>query len=247
MSKKVESGFHMLSYRKKIAVTGGKGRFASILKNFFNGNNIFYLKKNDLDILNFKAVDKYLKRKKINILVHLAGMSRPMVDHEKDINKSIELNIIGTSNIVRACNINKTKLIYISTNYVYPCVKGPYREHDALLPFNKYGWSKLGAESAVRMYKNSLIVRVSMTEKPFIHKSAFTNVISNFMFHDEFAKSFSKIINKKGIINVGGKRQSIYNFAKKFNKNIKMRKALTRNNDQSMNVTKFNKIIFNEK
>lgn len=60
-----------------------------------------------------------------------------------------------------------------------------------------------------------------MTEKPFIHKFAFTNVKSNFIFHDEFVKLFIKAIPLKGIINIGGKRQTIYNFAKKNNKTIK--------------------------
>ena len=50
------------------------------------------------------------------------------------------------------------------------------------MPWNNYGWSKLGAESAVQMYKNSLIVRACMTEKPFTHKFAFSNVKSNFIF-----------------------------------------------------------------
>ena len=60
-----------------------------------------------------------------------------------------------------------------------------------------------------------------MTERPFIHKSAFKNVKSNFIFHDQFAKIFLKLIKKKGIINVGGKTQTIFKFAKKHNKNVK--------------------------
>ena len=38
------------------------------------------------------------------------------------------------------------------------------------------------------------------------------------MFHEDLAKVFFKLINKKGIINVGGPVQSVYNFAKKNNK-----------------------------
>ena len=38
-----------------------------------------------------------------------------------------------------------------------------------------------------------------MTEKPFIHKKAFTNVKLNFLFHDELAKILCKVIGKKGI------------------------------------------------
>ena len=83
-----------------------------------------------------------------------------------------------------------------------------------------------------------------MTEKPFLHKSAFSNVKSNFIFHDSFAKIFIKIINKKGVINIGGKSQTIYQFAKKYNKNVKKIKSkgeLPLKMD--MNLKKINKIF----
>ena len=40
--------------------------------------------------------------------------------HEKNINKSISLNIIGTANLVNACSKYKIKIIYFSTSYIYP-------------------------------------------------------------------------------------------------------------------------------
>ena len=128
---------------------------------------------------------------------------------------------MGTANLVNICSELKIKLIYFSTSYVYPGSKGNYREDDAVLPWNNYAWSKLGGECAVQMYKNSLILRVCMTEKPFIHKKAFTNVKLNFIFHDSLAKILVKILDKKGIINVGGPTKTVYNFAKKYNPKIK--------------------------
>ena len=127
----------------------------------------------------------------------MAGLSRPMVVHEKNISKSIELNIMGTSNIVRACELYNIKLIYFSTSYVYPGKKGNYKETDPLLPSSNYAWSKLGGESAVQMYKNSLIIRASMTEKPFVHKQAYANVITNFIYHEDFIKIFKKLMIPK--------------------------------------------------
>ena len=73
----------------------------------------------------------------------------------------------------------------------------------------------------MQLYKNSLILRVSMTEKPFIHKKAYANVKSNFIYQEDAAKIIPKILNKKGVVNLGGPSQSIYKFAKKDNKNIK--------------------------
>ena len=114
--------------------------------------------------------------------------------------------------------LKKIKVIFLSTNYVYPGKKGNYSEADPISPWNNYGWSKLGGEAAVQMYKNSLIVRACMTEKPFTHKSAFTNVKTNFIFHDQFAKIFIKVIHCKGILNIGVKRKLFTNLQKNIKK-----------------------------
>ena len=205
---------------KKIIVTGGDGRFAKELRKTKSNYNFIFRSKKQLDILSVKSIKLNLNKIKPDYVLHLAGLSRPMEIHDRNINKSIDLNIIGTANLVKICNLYKKKLIFFSTSYVYPGKKGNYKESDPLLPWNNYGWSKLGAESAVQMYKNSLIIRACMTEKPFTHKSAFTNVKTNFIFHDQFAKMFIKVLKYKGILNIGGKTQTIYNFAKKSNKNI---------------------------
>ena len=211
----------MKSKNKKIVVTGGKGRFAQVLRNTVNSKNIFFPSKKKLNILNIKSIENYVKKIKPKVLIHCAALSRPMNLHDKQITKSIDLNIIGTCNIVKVCEKFKIKLIYFSTGYVYPGIKGSYKENDSLNPINSYAWSKLGGECAVRLYKNSLILRIIMCEKPFIHKYAFSDIKTNFIFHDEVAKIIPKILNKKGVINIGGKIQTVYKFAKKYNKNIK--------------------------
>ena len=210
---------------KKIIVTGGDGRFANELKKTKSNYQFIFRNKKQLNVLSLNSVKKNFEEIKPDCILHLAGLSRPMDIHEKNLNKSIDLNIIGTANLVKMCNKYKTKIIFFSTSYVYPGKKGNYKENEPLLPWNNYGWSKLGAESAVQMYKNSLIIRACMTEKPFTHKSAFSNVKTNFIYHDQFAKIFLKVIKFKGILNIGGKTQSIYTFAKKDNKYIKRKKS----------------------
>ena len=234
--------------KKKIVVTGGSGRFAKTLKKIKCKYAFIYPKKTQLNICNLNSMRKYLKKIRPQSVLHLAGLSRPMIEHEKNICKSINLNIIGTANLVNICSELKIKLIYFSTSYVYPGKKGNYKEHDALLPWNNYAWSKLGGECAVQMYKNSLILRVSMTEKPFIHKKAFADVKINFLFHEELAKILIKIIDRKGIINVGGPTKTVYNFAKKYNP--KVRKIFIKKNslynfplNPFMNLSKLKKII----
>ena len=232
----------------KIVVTGGSGRFAQSLKKIKSKYNFIYPSAKSLNIVNLNSIRKFLKKEKPSSVLHLAGLSRPMIQHDKNISKSINLNIIGSANLVNICSELKIKLIYFSTSYVYPGKKGNYKEHDPVLPWNNYAWSKLGGECAVQMYKNSLILRISMTEKPFIHEKAFANVKMNFLYHEDLVKILIKIINKKGIINVGGSPQTVYNFAKKYNPNVK--KIFVKKNsiynyplNPYMNLSKLKKII----
>jgi dTDP-4-dehydrorhamnose reductase len=208
--------------------------------------NLYFTSKKNCNVLNIKSILNIVKKVKPDIILHTAGLSRPMKIHEKQINKSISLNIIGTANLVQVCNIFNIKIIYFSTNYVYEGKKGNYKETDPVKPFNNYGLSKLGGECSVAMYKNSLILRITMTEKPFVHKKAFSNLISNYMFHEDLVKMLPKIINKKGILNVGGKTQSVYAFAKSKNSNVKKIKAKKKGNSplrQDMNISKLKKFF----
>ncbi len=203
----------------RIIVTGSDGRFGKILQKL--NKRLIFRNRKQLNILSTNSILKNFKKYKPSHILHLAGLSRPMKIHEENINKSIDLNIIGTCNLVKEASKKKIKFIYLSTSYVYPGKKGNYKEEDPLKPWNNYSWSKLGGECAVQMYSNSLIIRLCMTEKPFVHKMAYANVKSNFIYQEDAAKIILKILNKKGIINVGGPSQTIYNFVKKDNKKIK--------------------------
>ena len=233
---------------KKIVISGGSGRFGNYLKKIKTKHKLFFPSKKQLNILSEKSIRKYLKRNEPQIFIHLAGLSRPMKLHDVEINKSIDLNIIGTANVTKICSDLNIKLIYFSTNYIYPGTKGNYSEHEPIYPVNNYAWSKLGGECSVQLYKNSLILRVSMTQKPFVHKKAFVNVKTSFMYHEDVAKTLFKILDKKGIINLGGKAQYIYDFA--FNENKNVKKVYLKKNkkigmpfDSSLNLKKLKKIL----
>ena len=111
-----------------------------------------------------------------------------------------------------------------------------------------YSKSKLGGECAVSMYRNSLILRLCMTEKPFKHTKALVDAKTSFMYQDDFKKILLKLIDKKGIINVGGKSQTIFNFAK--NDNPKVKKIYLKQvkdvnfpKNSSININKLKKML----
>lgn len=237
-------------YKDKIIFTGGTGRFGKIFRKEHLNNNILYPSKKELNIESLNSIKKYLKKHRPKILIHAAGLSRPMKIHDKNPEKSIKKNIIATSNLSIICLNLKIKLIYFSTNYVYPINNKLNKETDPILPINNYGYSKLGGECSVRMTKNYLILRIFMSEKPFIHKKAYCDVETNLIYHDEVAKKIPQIINENGIMNIGGKKQTIYEFAKKSNEKVEKisaKKILKKKfyKKQLINIQKFRDCIKN--
>ena len=229
-----------------IIVTGGHGRFAKILKKKNKILNLKFLSKNKLNILSPKSISRCFLKYKPKIILHTAGLSRPMIEHEKNISKSIDLNIVGTANLVKACTKFNVKIVYFSTIYVYDCIKGNFKETDPVKPLNNYGFSKLGGECSVIMYKNSLILRIQMTKKPFIYGKAYVNLISNYIYHEELVEILPKIINQYGILNIGGKKQSVFEFAKKSKKVLKRIRINKKSKiplNQTMNLKKLKKLI----
>ena len=87
-----------------------------------------------------------------------------------------------------------------------------------------------------------------MTERPFAYDKAFANMKTNFIYNDEIAKILFKLIKLKGVLNVGGKSQSIFNFAKKSNPKVKKifvkkKQLKTFPLNSTMNISKFKKFL----
>ena len=120
------------------------------------------------------------------------------------------------------------------------------------MPVNEYGWSKLGGECASHIYKNSLILRICMNDDRYPHKSAFSDYLTCFLKKTDAAKLTLKLLNRKGVINLGGKIQSAYDFAKNLNSDIKKIKLDNKTKkligiNTSMDTTKLKKLLNNEK
>ena len=119
-----------MKHKNKILVTGGNGRFAKVMKkNFIHKKNYIFLDKKKFNILSRNSIQKNLIKYKPKIVIHLAALSRPMALHYENIQKSISINIIGTSNLVIECSKLNIKLVHFSTQYVYPGLKGNYSEN----------------------------------------------------------------------------------------------------------------------
>jgi len=216
----------------KILATGGNGGFMKSFKKVATEFDVICLGKDELNVLNFNQILEQIKIHKPDIFLHSGALTKPMQLHVENPILSIDTNIIGTANVVKACIENNTKLVYMSTDYVYPGITGNYSEEDALLPINEYAWSKLGGECAVNLYKNSLIIRVAMTENDFKHKKAPIDSIKSLISQNEAADIISRLLDRFGIINVGGEARTIYEYA--LTKSTEIEKCFLKDLDTKM-------------
>lgn len=197
---------------EKILITGGNGNLGKeIIKAGVDKYKFINPRQYEMDICDIGIIEDFILKYNPKYLIHSAALTKPMEIHEEDITKSIDINIIGTANIVKICKKYNIKLIYVSTDYVYPTGSKNIKEFDCLQPINNYGWSKLGGECSVKMYKNSLILRLSFINKPFPFEFGVSNIIRNVLYVDEVSKIILSVLNEIGILNIGGdKIKSMY-------------------------------------
>jgi dTDP-4-dehydrorhamnose reductase len=206
---------------KTIVITGGNGNLAKEIIKQGIGYKILAPDRNTLNITIQDSIDEYLNNHKVDYLIHSAALTKPMSIHEYDITESISTNIIGTANVVKCCKKYGIKMIHISTDYVYPANASDVKEDDGLLPFNNYGWSKLGAEASVQMYKNSLILRLSFLPKPFPFPKAFTNIMRNVNYIDDVVKNIFSVLDEFGVMNIGSDNtKNMYELALETNSEV---------------------------
>lgn len=199
--------------QEKILFTGGSGLLGSEFRK--NLPSLNYPSSDEFNICDYDRIDDYLKRRDIKLIIHAAAFTSPPKIDQNPI-RAIEVNIIGTANIVRLCMEYGIRLIYISTDYVFRGDSGNYKEYDPVCPINKYAWSKLGGECAVRLYDNSLIIRTSFGPNVFPYEKAFVDQWTSRESASVIAKKIIALLGKdvKGIIHVGGERKTVFAYAK---------------------------------
>ena len=94
---------------KKILISGGDGKFAqAILKNN-KQFKIFAPSKNQMNIIKYNSIIKYIKKTEAKVFIHSAALTTPMSRHISEVIKSIDTNIIGSANVAKACHEQNIK------------------------------------------------------------------------------------------------------------------------------------------
>jgi dTDP-4-dehydrorhamnose reductase len=205
----------------KIFVTGGSGYLGKVLIDYLKkDHNILAPNSKECNILNTHNLFKIIKNFKPDIVIHLAAFVDTFGCEENKID-ALNINVLGTLNIVKACMPFDCKFIYVSSEYVFNGDKGQYTINDKLDPINIYGKTKAAAEYIVSTLPNYQIIRAPFVRK--IYPEVFTDQYCSRYFLDEVIEKISRNIfeNNKKIIHISSERTSLYELYLKKGINVK--------------------------
>lgn len=178
-------------YKTTILVTGANGQLGSELRQLslkYPTCNFLFTSKKELAIENTDSLHKFFEKHQINYCVNCAAYTA--VDRaETETEKAFLINADAAGFLASTCSDHQTKLIHISTDYVYDGTsKQALKEEDAVAPLNVYGWSKLKGEEFVLNHNSSaLIIRTSWVYS---------------VYGNNFVKTMLRLFNEKESINV---------------------------------------------
>ena len=155
-----------------IAITGGSGLIGSELSRLFTReHNIIILdfkEPKDTDIsfrkVDIESYDQVVDAtKKIDVIIHLAA-ALGVVETEKNPVKTLDVNAIGTKNVLEACKKNNIKkIIFSSSSEIYgEPERVPIKETDRITPITTYGISKLMAEEYIKSYSKTYGIKYTI-------------------------------------------------------------------------------------
>ena len=148
----------------KVFLTGVSGQLGHDAAKCLRERGVPFLgvSSRELDITDRDAVMRALSEYRPDAVLHCAAYTK--VDRaEDDAELCMRINADGTRNVSEACREFGAKMIYISTDYVFPGtgVK-PWETDDPTGPLNVYGKSKLAGELAVReLLEQFFVIRTS--------------------------------------------------------------------------------------
>jgi len=137
-----------------IWLIGNKGMLGNDVEKLLEERGLTYWASDkEVDISDYKALEKFAKDKKIKWVINCAGYTK--VDKaEEEIDKAFRINKDGVRNIALFLAKRQIRLIHISTDYVFESrQKGDavaYREDYKTNPMNIYGKSKLAGEEEIK-------------------------------------------------------------------------------------------------
>jgi dTDP-4-dehydrorhamnose reductase len=178
-------------HKTTILVTGSNGQLGSEIRQLcarHSSYNFLFTTKDDLAIENAGHLNRFFSEQHVEYCINCAAYTA--VDMaENEPGKAFLINADAAGALASTCRDHNTKLIHISTDYVYDGKSAqPLKEEDPVGPLNVYGASKLkGEELILNCYPSTLIIRTSWVYS---------------VYGNNFVKTMLRLFKEKETINV---------------------------------------------
>lgn len=190
---------------KKILLIGGSGTIGFQFLNNLKTNSSFEIEytfcknrvpieqgQNFLDITNKESTIELISKINPDLVIHTSAITN--VDLcETNHTLADSINVNGTENIIEGCQITHSKLVYVSTSYVFDGKQKEYFENDSTSPSTYYGITKEKSEKLLQ--KSGLNFLILRTDQPYCwtEKWQKDNSVMRVIQHLQLSKTFEEI------------------------------------------------------
>lgn len=174
-----------------ILVTGSNGQLGKELQQLataYPQYKFVFASREDLKLHHFPLVENFFIATKPQYCINCAAYTAvDKAENETDVAMLVNGEAVG--NLAAICKKYQTKLIHISTDYVFDGEsEEPYSEDDTTSPVNTYGRSKLlGEELCMKENSDAIIIRTSWVYSAYGHN---------------FVKTMMRLMSERNEINV---------------------------------------------
>lgn len=224
---------------ERVLILGSEGQLGSELNKIFTNAMTFSHhpgRRDYLDFCDLEHLQRTIASSKPSVIINTAAVTG--VDQcESDKSNAYLVNGLALKIITKTARETGSKLIQVSTDYIFDGERGLYKEDDVPNPISFYGLSKLIGETYVQSYDDSLVIRTSGvfgSKKNFplyvfdqLSKKLPVQVMEIFyspIHARNLAIAIGELLAKdsKGIINVAGERISRHKLALEICRKYKM-------------------------
>lgn len=152
----------------RILITGSNGQFGLTLTDLLSKHDLILTDREELDITNSGAVNKFVSKAKPNTIINAAAYTAvDQAETEKDL--AYKINFTGPKNLASVTKKIGAIFIHISTDFVFDGKKkSPYKETDLPKPLSVYGQTKYDGEKAVEQIGGKYyILRTAWLYSPY--------------------------------------------------------------------------------
>lgn len=212
----------------RVLLTGGGGTLGGELRAELPrlGVEVHFPPRGDLDVTRPDTIRAAIERYEPDVVVHAAAYT-DVKGAQTQKEECWRVNVGGTRNLVRALSGSATRLMHISTDYVFWGDRGGYGEEDPVGPVrNYYALSKLTAEEVARVREGTLVIRTSFRPREWPYPVAFTDVHTSQDYVDVISPEIALAIRHARDIpdttlHIATERKSAYELARRRNPDVK--------------------------